>query len=395
MATNIGVSRKQRVFAVAEVSPGTLVFPSGSGATLGFVRVAGDAVVNQTPDFSDSPEKLDTLDIVDQFQGAMPSGTFTLPTLVRAGDAVGQIPQGDALFISMFGKQSTVASSSYCTDLNNAGIFYMQRTYAPSFSLWVETDHFVQGLSGCTVTNATLTISNEGAVQFNFSGEGMQMVFAGTDMINGAVASGAGTIHVTDASRFSASARIYNKTASLNNSDAGYTITASNATSNILTVTPVVDAAWASGASIAGFLPDETTIGTPIEGKDTSLTLNSVSAKFKTTEITIDVPKTYFTDEVGTDFPEDYAEGARSITSTLNIYFRKADAKYFREGYSGYEIPIRVTFGNVAGKTMVLHMQKTRLQVPAITFNAPAVELSIPMKALGTAGEDSAELCFI
>jgi hypothetical protein len=43
---------------------------------------------------------------------------------------------------------------------------------------------------------------------------------------------------------------------------------------------------------------------------------------------------------------------------------------------------------------MRIYMQKVKLTVPSIAFEAPAVAISIPMKALGTLGEDSCEICF-
>ena len=78
----------------------------------------------------------------------------------------------------------------------------------------------------------------------------------------------------------------------------------------------------------------------------------------------------------------------------MDIYFKKADAKYFKEGYKGNNVPIRLTFGNVAGSKMIVHMEKCKLTVPEINFSTPTVQLSIPMKALGTDGEDSCELVF-
>ena len=70
MATNIALSRRQSVFAVKEVTTGTLVFPTAAD----YIRPAGDAVLNQTPAFMDSNEKADTLDLLDQFTNALPPG---------------------------------------------------------------------------------------------------------------------------------------------------------------------------------------------------------------------------------------------------------------------------------------------------------------------------------
>ena len=67
--TLIAKSRKQRVFAVMETTAGTLMTPAGA---TDFIRPAGDAMMNQSPTFADSPEKRDTLDVLDQLQVLYP-----------------------------------------------------------------------------------------------------------------------------------------------------------------------------------------------------------------------------------------------------------------------------------------------------------------------------------
>jgi hypothetical protein len=460
MSTDIGLARKQKVFAVKETVEGTLEFPSDAD----LIRPAGTAVMNQSPDYSDSEEVQDSLDVLDQFANAMPAGEFSLPTYVRPSGTVGSVPQGGVLFESMQGgvESAAVASLSseigastativfdtratgefpergivqvgtediYYTSITRGsrsattgtltgltrgynstsaathatndsitaqGVFYKQATSSPSFSLWIETDHFTQGMSGCSITSATLSVSNEGGVTFNFSGQGMQMVWAGKDALSTNAASGATQIYVADADRFSAGAYIQNYTKSDNNSSSGYKISSVTSASNLITLetSDAISEAWATDDVIQGYLPTGTAIGSPIEGRHTSVELNSVSAKFKNSELSFNVPKQYLVDEVGTTYPEAYIEDKRSITANLNLYFRQADAKYFAEGYSGNEIPIALTFGDTIGSKMLVYMKKCRLPMPDISSAPPAIELSMPMTALGTDGEDSCEIIF-
>ena len=65
MSTEIGISRKQTAFVKKETTVGTLIWPLAGDQVL----PAGDAVINQSPDFVDSEEKIDSLDILDQFLG--------------------------------------------------------------------------------------------------------------------------------------------------------------------------------------------------------------------------------------------------------------------------------------------------------------------------------------
>ena len=391
MSTDIGVARKQSVFAVKETTVGTLVFPSDDD----LIIPAGNAVMNQSPDFVDSEEIRDSLDVLDQFQAAMPPGTFTVPMYLRPHATEGSDPQGDVLFESLQGEKTTGDEATMATDVATADdILYKQATTAPSFSLWIKTDHFVQGMSGCTTGQAVVSVTNEGAVKGTFTGQGMQMVWAGTDALQASAATGATHLTVEDADRFKAGARIYNETQDDTNGGVGYEIDSVTSATNLLVLTEGIDASWATDDVIKGYLPDGTEIGSPIEGRHTAITINEVSATIKASDLTINSPKQYVTDEVGTTYPEAYMEDVRAITSTLSLYFRKEDAKYFAEGYEGNEVPIRITFGAAGSRQVILHMEKCKLQVPEMDFAAPAVNINMEMTALGTSGEDSLEIIF-
>lgn len=391
MSTDIGISRVQIAFATKETTIGTLVWPTGATDQ---VLPAGDAVINQSPEYVDSEEKRDSLDVLDQFQAAMPAGSFSLPTYVRPGGSVASDPQGSVLFESLLGDKSTAACANFATVPQTTAVMYKPAISAPSFSLWLKTDHFVQALAGATCQQAVLSVTNEGAVRFDFSGQGTKMYWAGTDALQEEVASAATGFLVEDASRFKAGIRIYNSTKNHNNSGDGYTVATANTTTNRLLLSDATEATWATDDVIKGYLPTGTTLGAPIEGKHTTIKINGVSATIKNSDITFNCPKQYILDEVGTLYPSSYMEDVRDISMNINVYFRKADAKYFDQGYSGTTVPVRIEFGETAGDKMLLHFQKVRLRVPEINFTPPAVELSMPGKALGTDGEDSVDLIF-
>jgi hypothetical protein len=455
--TDIGISRKQKVFAVLETTRGTLEFPTWQDVVL----PAGNAVMNQTPDFTDSEEIKDSLDVLDQFQNAMPPGTFEIPTYLRPSGTLGSLPQGDALFQSMQGARNaattaslsanisategtinfdtlaggtlpekgvitigsetiqygaltmTTTTSGVLTSLSRGynsttaaiaatneaitlnSVYYKQQTTSPSLTVWIETDHFVQGMAGCAVSQVVLGVNNTGAASLKFSGNGMQMVFAGKSAVTGGTAA-SGATHFTSTApkNYKPGARLYNYTKSDNNSNAGFEIVAVNITTGDIEVTPAITMDWENDDVIKGFLPTYDAIGSAIESRYTSITIDGVVAKFKSTEFNFSVPKRFIDDEVGVTYPEDFVEDKREITSNFNVYFRAVDAKYFTDGYNANEVVMSIVFGNTVGSQMRLHMKKTRLQVPEISFNAPTVELSMGLKALGTSGEDSCQIMF-
>lgn len=392
MSVNIASARKQEVFAILEDTAGTLKFPSATNLIL----PAGNAVMNQQPAFIDSEEIRNSLDVLEQFEDSMPAGTWEVPTYVRPGGTLGSAPQAGPLFKSLLGGQSTGASATFATWFPNTSILFKQRLTAPSFSLFIKTDFFVQAMSGCTTDQGVLSLSNSGAVSMRFSGKGMQMYWAGQATVANAatVSASSTTFQVSDADRYSNGIWIYNSTKNDTNNAAGYKISGTNATTNVITVASALATAWSRGDNIKGYLPTGTEVGYPIEGEDTTITFDGVPATFRNTDLTIYCPKNYITDEVGTQYPAAYVEDTRQITSTLNLYFRKEDAKYFSEGYKGNEVTVKISMGQTRGKKVAIHMQKVRLQVPSITMESPVVALSIPMTALGTNGEDSLEWFF-
>jgi hypothetical protein len=455
MSTNaeIGISRKQRVFALVESVFGTLQFPVG---TTDFIRPAGNAVINQNPAFTDSEELQNTLDVLDRFQSALPAGKWSIPMYMRPSGTLGGAPQGSALFRSLQGsiaatvtaaitsdpgataatvniktvsgalpevgvilvgaekirytgitrvsRSATTATLTGCTRafvsstaathaadavVTLKSIFYKQKVDSPSLSIWVETDHFIQGISGASVDEATIEVTNEGAVKVSFSGQGMQMVYAGTSALAASALATNTVITVDDASLFSVGAHVYNETKGSSHA----TITAISIATNKITLAHACGASWATDNVIKGYLPANcAVIGDPVEAKDTLLKISGVEGVIKSGSIGIKAAKKYITDEIGTTKPEDFLEEARDITSQFKVYFRKEDAKYFTDGLASEENSVHFTFGDTAGSMIDVFLPRVMLEVPAIEFSAPAVELSIPIKAIGTEGEDSCEI---
>ena len=465
MSTNaeIGLSRKQRVFAVLEDVFGTLQMAVG---TTDFIRPAGNAQINQNPVFSDSEELENTLDVLDRFQGALPPAKWSIPMYLRPAGTLGGAPQGACLFQSLQGssnatttakvatavasatagtviigtiagglfpevgvirildadggyedirytgidrasRDSTTATLTGCTrDWGGAGTalgtftatnvvtlrskFYDQDTVSPSLSIWVETDHLVQGLKGASVSECSFEMSNDGGVKITLSGEGMEMVWAGTTTCSAASATAATGGSVTDAGLFSVGAPVY----ATAQAESVATISAIDLTTNRLTFVSALASNWASDDTICGYLPAGTVIGDVVESKDSIVRISGVTTKIKTGSISVRAPKKYLADEIGTDYPEDFLEDQREITSSLKLYFKKAAVGYFSDAMANEEYPIHVQFGDTAGYIMDLFFPRASIEMPTVEANAPALELTIPMKALGTEGEDSLEIVF-
>ena len=101
----------------------------------------------------------------------------------------------------------------------------------------------------------------------------------------------------------------------------------------------------------------------------------------RTTSLTYNNNIQYLTDEVGTQFPEDYVEDARSLELSQNVYFRKADAARFKEGYEGTEVHERFSYGN---NKAVLDLPRVRQTMPTPTVDGATISLDISGAVLGS-----------
>lgn len=93
-----GKANVQRLFVELEDVAGQLQRPTPQGR----VMPAGQATMNQTPDYTNSDVLSESLDVIDQFQNAVGPGEISVPTLVQL-PSDGSRPQGHALFAALMG----------------------------------------------------------------------------------------------------------------------------------------------------------------------------------------------------------------------------------------------------------------------------------------------------
>lgn len=439
--SEIGRSRIQRAFIVLETTRGNLAYPAAGD----FILVANDSTISQSPEYTDSPEKTGTRDIIEQFANAMPPANGNLSMVLRPAGLNGK-PQGYDALLSLFGNStletvpvftlgaagasdtsipvaSGVATLPPCgviqvddeliyydkivTDMDGSelagcvrgydgtaaaaisegdsgtykSICFIQDNNNPSFSFWLQTDHFLQAVSGCTINAATFSVSNEGPVMVEFTDiQGMEMTFAGTSALTAGASLGATKVTVVNPKSFKTGIKIWSPSEN-DYGASGYTVTAVNDVNGEISISPSLAKAWANGAAVAGYLPQNTTpIGEPIEGVSTKVFLDGVQGKMRTTSLTYNNNIDYLTDEVGTEFPEDYVENARGIELAQNVYFRKSDAERFKEGYEGTEVHERFSYGN---NKVILDLPRVRQTMPTPTVDGATVSLDINGTVLG------------
>ena len=286
------------------------------------------------------------------------------------------------------GGTTIAAHTSGATGSVKSTFFHQKKNGVKTLSIWMVRDHVVLGMSGCMVTENSVNVNNEGAVMFTLSGNGMRLHWCGT-MDSGTTDAAAAQIIVDDIAKVSPGVRIYNATKGLDNNGAGYTVTAINETTKTITIDPVMNVAI--GDELKGFLPQTAIpIGTPVQSKFTNFVVGETSSKVRSTDISFSTPRPFFSDEVGTEYPEDFGFDKRSTTFTMNIYFRRDDAGWIQKGMSQNYFESYVTFGK--DKEVYILLPRCSSGSPSITGDGPVMSMSTEVTAIGTVGEDSASM---
>ncbi len=180
-----------------------------------------------------------------------------------------------------------------------------------------------------------------------------------------------------------------------NNSDSGYTITDINNTTEVLTVSPVLEEELDSGTIVRGWLPTGTEVGDPVENRAGVAKLDGSAFPIQTMDCSIaDAPK-FLDDEISdSDYITDYAETERSVSGTVSIYFRQDDVHYFYDGINNASVALSMVIGSTAGSIITIAMPTCSMSVPEVADQDPTVALSMPYQALGSSGEDSISIVY-
>ena len=349
------------------------------------IVAAGPCNINQNPAFTDSPEIVNSRDVLERFSDMKPPGDWSLSILARPYGIAGKAPMGDVLYESLMCKKTTNAGVS---------VVHSQDLSKPSFSLWVQKSHSMFFAAGCVVQTGKINVNNKGAAQWDMSGQFFSMGWVGTDSLSGNEAAAQTELSVHNAKKFCVGGLFQNSTTSNDgdNGGAGFIITDVDYTNNTITIAApgVPSGGWAEDDVIEPFLPAGVIIGDPIESKYTAVTVDGVASTIKNMDLTVNDSAKFMDDEITTSgYPESYVEDVRGITGTLGLRFRKDELSKLYECYAGSDVAWELVFGTGAGCRMKINLPKVNMEVPTVEDNAPVVDLSIPIKALGTAGEDS------
>ncbi|MGE4537580.1 MAG: hypothetical protein AB7D37_10910 [Desulfovibrio sp.] len=448
---DINLSRRIRCFVTKETVPGTPEFPAATDfiCPAGDATINQASKTSDSKEMADTLDKLDKLPGgYDPAEWALPmylrmGGIGVLPqghALFRAlqgkfvtgltatvngalADDAADIPYEDAdgvfppVGVIRIGTETirytgnTGTSFTGCTRAYNSTVaataadgaaitlltqVYQQDPSAEKFTYWLMTDWFLQFVAGATINACTADIKNEDGVLFSFKGQGTRMGFAAIGQLAEAAAEGATTIKIelpdgrAFAKAYSEGARIQNKTKDATNGTSGFKITDVDTDTNVITISPAVPAGgWAEGDSIMGYLPPASPIGDIVLNRSTKILIDGTTGKFRSTSLSIGVPKDYKNDELGTVFPETVVPGERDINMELDSYFRTADTLRFGQAFTGDELAVEIQFGDTPGYRASLYMARAPIESPALSRDSGTTAIKAKISALGSRTTDS------
>jgi len=383
MTNSIALAREQEIFAVAETTKGTLVFPAATDFIIG----AGFAGIGQQPSFSKSKEVVDSRDVLARIMDRFKAGEWEIPIYARPSGALGTKPMAAVLFKGLMGTETVNAGVS---------VVYSQAKEKPSFSLWVRKDHTVFFARGCTVSKMAVGLQTEGNVELTFEGGLMELGWIGTDDTTATEPITETAIAVTDAKKFIAGGRVQFRLAAGTVYDsAGYTISSVNYITNVVTISPGLEAEVASGSTIEPFLPSGSTTSYPISAAACKAQVGGVDTSVTVYSYEITDPVSYLEREItSSGFPESYVEGQRDITGELGFLFRRDDLHYFYDGRNDNKLDLKMVCGTVAGKIMEINTPYSSVNIPEHEEVDETIETKLDFLAVGSAGEDSATITF-
>jgi len=356
----IQLGREAQVFVKKETYKGTYAFPTATD----LIIPAGGGEFNQPISLTDSAEVRDSRSLKDQFRDMTPAGNWSLPMYCRPSGTKGAKPDGAALLEAAFGNETISAGSSVTYTLGND---------LPSISITVKMKDMVWALVGASVNELRAALTNKGAINLDFSGGFMKLMWAGKAEIASASGTTVTLDDLADTQKFRPGMRIQfydvSETTWFHNSGEGYTITAVDETGFTLTIDPTItEFTPAADDIVQGYIPTGTEVGEPIQARTGTCEMDTTAVPIVSMDMTLTNNIAYMEDEISTDeYPIDYIADRRSVKASATLYLRTNDLKYFRRAQLQTSVALTIKGGDTDGKKMELSIPYAKGDFPAIS----------------------------
>lgn len=367
---NVAIAKNTIVFIKEETTPGTLVYPVATDV----VHLIEQGSIKQPRIFKPDPQLRHTTSKFSPVKGPYQAGEYNISYLIKPSGALGTAPRCGVLLKALLGVETIVGSASVTYTLapiDTALVF---------FSMAYRQGHIVYWVGGAYANQGTFPVeageSDAALGQMSLTGPFLNMVWAGTGQIDGALIATDTLVTVYNAKLFKVGCKVEFQLADgswENNSGAGYLVSNINYTTNVLTVEALAGPV-PTDAEIRGFLPTATDAGTIVHGAYGQTTQNidaggAADLDILSSEIVVNNNLTVIGDEkVNSDYPTSIVKaGNREVGLTINEVVKKGFAEnfYYSDNQSTYGMIIPV--GNTAAYRYKLQAPQAEFMTPDIT----------------------------
>jgi hypothetical protein len=364
---DIGIGKNQCIWVKEQTGgKGVIAWPTASDAIL----LTGDGNFKQERDFRSDKQKRMTVGELGRIAGVYKPGDFSFPIYVKAAGSLGIEPPASAVLKAFFDKVTATPSTKveYTLGAITDDIVYLTVIFVDNFETWV-----IQDLA---VSKGTMKFiageSDESILGLDVSGPFLRSYFAGTDALASAI-NGTSTpvtaIPAVDASKFEPNSKIVVGTNT--NSGAGFTVTAINTTTNIITITPGVNDSQGIGAVIKGWTPAIVESGYLINSRF-GMYQEKIGGGSFVDKLIVDATfemdkqiKVLNNEKTGSGYPASMMKGDRKLSLSLNQLMTKDGGVFRYQANNQIQKQIKLPAGDVAG-------YRARLEFPNVQFDSPA-----------------------
>jgi hypothetical protein len=335
---------------------------------------------------TDPGDRKGTYSVLERVEGRH-SGKWSATVLLRPSGSLGVAPDfGDLLTLLMGTETVTGSTSVVYTQLKDR-----TAKHATIWRVLTDTHQFVRG---AICNQCKISWGGTDYVVLEFSGPAKEYGWSSEDTL-AAIVQNSTNITLTDADFFAAYATV--QVDADDNSSAGYQIESINYTTEVAVLESPVTAN--TGVTIASFLPTPSYTGDPLWGSKGSVSLDGGSNAFDTLggNLTITSGLDLDNRQFGTDTPHDVImAGKWGITGDITFAVGKSEFDELSHAIRQVQKDLRVTFGDTSGKIMQIDADQIELDPSGLNVpDSSIVEVTVPITALGSSGEDNLSMTLI
>ncbi|MAB56162.1 MAG: hypothetical protein CL524_01295 [Aequorivita sp.] len=360
--------------------------------------VAADAVplidleITPTKEFHASKERVGSASLQREVAGVS-GGTWSASFYAKPnGSTVTTAPDVGVFLKAAFGDENTSSDVSYRFTTGSAEVFTPTSLQLARYV----GEALYETISGCWIESCDVEIVGNAETVINVSGGFASFGYCYGAQINGAISSTSATTVTLDsgtAERLGVGARIQFKepggTVINGAASTGFRVTYVNTSADIITFTPAVGATVADDSVVQPFTLAQTlTTNNPLGGVGCGMSIGGTAVGMISFKVSIATGIHGLSAEATASKPNRLAQGARSVTGTIESYFLTSDT-------ATEDISRLIGTAHEGGTLALIARAGEDTTKQRMKINVPAARLEVTPVAVPEAEEATVSINFV